>query len=636
MNKILTVFILTIGFIPEIFGQRPQYAVNLIPSALMEQANATVRDESTSIDMRSMTNMTIRIARTVTVHHKSGDQYGAVEVYYNKSRSVRSIKGEIIDENGQTVQQFSMRDFKDASASGHQNLYADTRVKSYQPVVHHYPYTITYEIEIRDNQNLLIPRWAPDYLYDVSVEQSTYSITVPRSEEIRIHEVNYHGQPVLTDDGKTKTYGWTLSGVAARRSEPFSPPRDLEATIVRVVPENFQYYRKKGSFSDWHGYGKWMYEELLADKRNLPTATANYIKALTAGATIPKEKAQILYKYLQEKTRYISIQIGIGGFEPFPASSVDQLGYGDCKALVIYMQSLLDVVGIPSYYCIVEAGSFKRDLTVDFANLSDGNHVILCIPFENDTTWLECTSQHLPFGFLGDFTDDRIVVACTEEGGKLMRTPRFGNNESLQHREAHFTIETDGTLSGTMETVFQGNQLDNHYYNMFQSQQEQRRNLMRWYNINEISFHQTHYKITDEDTLSVKEFLDLTIRNYVVNTKDFMILQPNIFNTASAISASRNRINKVYINRGYTDIDEIHFTLPEGYDSRILPVHKKVETPMAEYELRITVHDGVLTSYRTFQLREGIYPPESYQQFYDAMAEIRLFDLIKYNIPVQK
>lgn len=616
-----------------VYGQSNPYAVQLIPPGLREQANATVRDESIQIDMRSMNNMTIHISRSITIHNNSGDPHGSIEVYYNKARNIRNIRGKIMDESGNTIQQFSLRDFNDISASGQGNLYDDNRMKTYRPVIHIYPYTISYEIEIRENQNLLIPRWAPDYSYDVSVQRSTYSVTLPKTEEIRIHEMNYQGKYNLKEDSKTKSYTWTLIDVAAKRSEAFSPPRNQRATFVRIVPQHFQYYRKKGSFTDWYEYGKWMYEELLADKKILPPATVSHIKSMTAEAESPQEKARILYKYLQEKTRYISIQIGIGGFEPFPAATVDQLGYGDCKALVIYMQSMLEVVGIPSYYCVVEAGNFKQDMTAEFANMSDGNHVILCIPFANDTTWLECTSRDLPYGYLGDFTDDRIVVACTENGGRLMRTPKYGNDENMQYREARFAIDQDGSLQGTMETLFKGNQLENHLYNIKQNLQDQRKNLIRWYNIDGIGFDQVNYDISSFDSITVRELVGLRIKNYIVHTDNFMILQPNIFNSASTIPASRNRSNPVFINRGYTDIDIIRFEIPEGYSPVLVPVHKMVTTPMFEYELKMGLDNGVLTSFRSFQLKEGIYPAASYQQFYDAMAEIQSYDGIRYNIP---
>ena len=126
------------------------------------------------------------------------------------------------------------------------------------------------------------------------------------------------------------------------------------------------------------------------------------------------------------------------------------------QALVNYTQALLKAVNIDSYYCVVEAShDHKISLQNDFANM-EGNHIILCLPFKNDTTWADCTSQTIPFGYLGDFTDDRNVLACTPEGGKLMHTPKYNYKNNLESRKAEFAINEAGELSGTMKTIFKG------------------------------------------------------------------------------------------------------------------------------------------------------------------------------------
>ncbi len=55
---------------------------------------------------------------------------------------------------------------------------------------------------------------------------------------------------------------------------------------------------------------------------------------------------------MQDKTRYISVQIGIGGWKPMLADDVNKLGYGDCKGLTNYTKALLEAVDVPSYYTL--------------------------------------------------------------------------------------------------------------------------------------------------------------------------------------------------------------------------------------------------------------------------------------------
>ncbi|MNM87011.1 hypothetical protein D3C81_991810 [compost metagenome] len=526
------------------------------------------------------------------------------------------------------------KDFKDVSAVDNSTMFADSRMKVYIPDYHSYPYTIEYQYEVRHKQNLIIPSWTPEVSNNVSVEKSSYQFITPIGSEFRIESKNYKGNIKEEKTDKTVSKTWNAEQIPAKKEESYSPNPNLKRTSVLIVPKNFVYYGKEGNFSDWKEYGDWFSTKLLSKKQDLTEASKQKFISLTKNASSDQEKAKILYDYLQKNTRYISIQIGIGGLEPFPASEVDRLGYGDCKALVNYMGSMLSAVGIPSYYCMVEAGKRKENFHKTFANVQDGNHAILCLPFKNDTTWLECTSQNLPFGFLSNFTDDRDVIACTENGGVIMHTPKYSNAINLQLRNAELSLSDDGSIKGSLNTKFYGTQYENHMEILLASNNEKTKLLAEYYNIDNIDFEQVKYTEHKQDKPFIEENLSISIKNYAVKNGNKMLIQPNIFNTQSSISENKNRTEDIFIERGYIDIDSISIALPNNILKTITPEQKVIEKPFGKYEFKSEIKGNKLFTYRKLELFEGNYPASNYEDFFQFHKEVSGSDKGRYNLSI--
>ncbi|MBL1411121.1 DUF3857 domain-containing protein [Sphingobacterium faecale] len=608
-----------------------QYPASDIPKSLLIRANAVIREEQTSFDIDYST-VSQTVYKVITVLNKAGDKYAELLLHYNKSETIKNIKGQVLDEFGKQINKFSQKDFKDYSASNQINLFDDTRVKHYAPHSHTYPYTIIYSYEVKHNQNLFIPYWQPNYFSDLSVANSEYKLTSRINQTLRIESKNIPHPPQITTSENSKTYKWTVKDIKARKEEPFNPLYQQDIIVVKAIPESFQYFKKRGTVNSWSDFGKWVYENLLAGKQDLSPETKSKVKELTAHLDSDKEKARILYTYMQNRTRYVSVQVGIGGLEPYPASHVEKLGYGDCKALVNYTQALLKEAGIESLYCIVEAGYQKKNVDIDFPNAVDGNHIILCLPFEKDTTWLECTSNRHPFGYLGKFTDDRLVLACTSNGGKLLRTISYPYSANVQKRTGDLEITETGNIQGSIITKFTGTQFDNHFENMFNGERQQHELLKKYYDIDNISFSNSTYNLEQRTEPAIIERTDITVKNYVVRNGDQIIFLPNLFNTAKTIPESKNRINPVYINRGYTDIDSITYTLKQKIKQHIPPIHKNINSPMGNYELQIIAQKNKLIYYRKLEIKEGTYPVEDYTQFHEFMRKVAEADRGKFTL----
>ena len=612
------------------------YSADLIPSAMRNRANATIRNEETVVDMRSPDNVLYSVKQAITVLNKNGDENARLVIFYDKNKVIKSIKGEVYDEFGKLLSKFTQSDFKDESAVQGFSLFEDSRIKHFLPAVSSYPYTVVYTYEIRYKQNLNIPNWIPKPADDISVEKSTYTFISKPTDMVNIKTQNLSTNVEEKVDEKQKTLIWSVSNLPGVKPEPYSPLRNTYETYVKIAPKNFSYFNYKGNYTNWEELGKWYYENLLKNRNVLPPATIETIKALIKDEKTDKDKARKIYQYFQDKTRYISIQVGIGGYQPFTAADVDRLGYGDCKALVNYMQSLLNIAGIESYYCVVNLSSEKKSLDPTYASMNQGNHIILCMPLKGDTTWLECTSQKIPFGFLGDATDDRYVLACTENGGKLLKTPKYTAPYNLQHRKADLIIDDNGNLKGNTKTVFSGTQYDNHEEIISKSFIEQQKLLKTTYNIDNINFDKVSYSILKNEDPSIIENLSINIRNYcpINNNKMFVVL--NAFNVKRSIPEVRNRTMPVYLNRGYTDIDSLVYTLPENIISLTEPINHNFTSEFGSYISSAKMEGNKLTYYRKLVLNEGTFKPESYNQFFKFINDVNGADNLKLILSLKK
>ena len=619
---IICLFLLTTkGF------SQDNYDVALIPSALKIRANAVIRTEDMLVDMRAPNNVLLSVKKAITILNKNGDANAKLVLFYDKSTSIKNIKGEIYNASGKLTQKFNEKSFSDVSAADGFSLFVDSRVKHFLPAAQNYPYTVVYTYEIRNKQNLILPDWSPQPSDDVSVRSSNYTFICKAGDELRIKAQNFKDKPEETNDGKQKSITWKVRNISAIKSEPFSPDREVYQIAVKISATNFTYFNHDGSYSTWKELGRWIYDDLLKTRQTLNPATISIIKELVKNETNDKAKARKIYQYMQDKTRYISVQIGIGGFQPVSAEEVDRLGYGDCKALVNYMQSLLNIADIPSLYCVVEAGDRKVSLDPAYASMGQGNHIILCVLLKGDTTWLECTSQKIPFGFLSTFTDDRIVLACTPDGGKLLKTPKLTIESNLRIRKSELNVASNGDASGTVKTSYYGSQYDKNEEIIGKSFKEQQKLLTENYDIDNIVFGAIDFEVIKDIHPKVIEDISLDMRDYASVNNGKIYIRTNAFNTQTRLTDSKNRTLPVYINRGLTTEDTIIYNLPDNVSTEKLPeIESDYKSSYGTYVSKTTLSGKKLTYYRKLVLNDGTFPAESYADFYKFMSDVNSAD----------
>ncbi|MFW5699515.1 MAG: DUF3857 domain-containing transglutaminase family protein, partial [Bacteroidota bacterium] len=603
-------------------GKANKYPVSNIPEALTENAKAIVRSEEIHFSIDADFNAVETEKGVITVMNKNGFNQAVLVHYYDQFHKVTSITGTIYDGHGNKIERIKNAEIEDYSAFSGFSLYQDNRVKVYEPNVRVYPFTIEYEVVTKYKGLFNFPSWRVFKGYNVAVEKSSFTVEIPEIMRLNYYESCLQNGVESRKVNDRIQYTWSYENYPAIEPESYSTSIWQNSPLVYVTTNHFELDGVRGKLDSWASLGQWL-EVLQNEANNLPQHTIDEVRALVKDIPDTLGKIDAIYKYMQNKTRYVSIQIGIGGWKPFDAATVDQTGYGDCKALTNYMRSLLDAVGIPAYYTVVMAGSNAQPMITDFC-MNQFNHAILCVPYKEDTLWLECTSQNNPFAFTGTFTDDRDVLVVGADGsGRIAHTSVYGLNDNLQNRISRVNVDAQGNATSSVKTEFKGLLYDKVSGYLQAQTDEIKQDLYHSLDLSNFTINRFDYSMVNEYEPCISEELDLTIDGFARKMGNRLFFSPNLLSQrASVPKMTDDRISDVIIRRSYMESDTIFYTLANGYIPEGIPEPKTIASDFGEYLCKSEFSDGTLVYTRTLKMFKGQHPAERYPELVAFLKDV--------------
>ncbi len=598
------------------------YPYSTIADSLKTNAVAVKRYDEKRIEIISHEKAKIYTHYATTILNEAGDAYAGYTSWYNKFNSINYISGTLYNTDGKEIKHIKTKDCKDESYYDGFSLMSDDRKKKADFYCRDYPYTVEYEEEDEMNGIFSLDFWMPQSDEHIAVAFSKLTVVVPANFTFRYKQLNYDGEPVITQSGDKKIYTWQIKNVPAKVKEPFAPAWNELVTSVSVAPSDFKIAGYEGNMNSWSSFGMFM-NKLLKDRDVLPDALKQKIHELTDNIKKPEEKVDVLYQFLQQNTRYISVQLGIGGWQPFDANYVYTNKYGDCKALSNYMVAMLKEAGIKANYVLIEAGAYADNLAADFPS-NQFNHATVCVPLQNDTMWLECTNQTMPANYISNFTGNRQAILINENGGHVVNTLHYSCTDNLQVRNINAVIDDGGKLSTEVRSVYKCLEQDD-VHNMlhFQTKKEQLEHLKKEFDIP--TYDVAYYNYTEEPSSKpvIEENLKITADNYATITGKRMFIMPNLLTKNNyKFSTDDDRKFDVCLRYGYTYIDTIHIQLPAGYSLEAKPKDVSIQNDFGEYAIHFLWGENEIVCHRFFKRNEGRFSPASYNSlvsFYNAI-----------------
>ena len=568
-------------------------------------ADAVIEIDETFLVMERDGRVRETVHREIQVLTPAGrERHGILARGHDSFRRVRKMKGEIRDAQGETVRKLRRGDIEDYPATSSYSLYEDSRVQVGQLYHDAYPYTLIWDFEIEHDGLLNWPTWLPLRGED-PVLRASLTVDVPEGTALRFTGERFTVPPTERKERGRHVYAWTLTGLS-QNLEPLGPSWRDQVPALHLATDDFELDGHAGSLASWASLGQW-YHTLAAGRDDLPPQAVAEVERLVAGVEAPRERARLVYDYLQSSTRYVSVQLGIGGWQPFPASYVYERRYGDCKALTNYLGALLAVAGVPSFPALI--GNGQPDLDPDFPR-NGFNHVILFVPLADGDVWLEATSQTMPFGTLGAGSEGRWTLVVEPGSGRLLRTPQSEAEDNTQQRHVAVRLTSRGDAEVVAETRYRGHPLSTVRSALAQrSQEEQRAWWERTLDLPVVDLQVT----LDEDEAVATTF---TAPRYAVKAGSRLLFNPNVMEHWTFVPPPGEiRTQPVDLGYPFVDTDSVQVTLPSGFEVEAVPDPVSIETPFASYSAEATVDEGGLTYVRAVAVRARRLPPEEYDAY---------------------
>jgi hypothetical protein len=559
---------------------------------------------------------------TIQINNRFGDSYAEISLPYSKINKLSDVDAYIEDMNGKRIRDLKKSDITDKSAISNISLYEDDFSKDFELKHNVYPYKVIYTYKVTSKPFIEIADWSPAAFRLIPTRSAHLKVTLPKNYPYNRFEKNLV-EPCRIDSSATNiNLQWSGSYLNPIKSEIYSQYKNILPNVI-VVPLNFD-YGVEGSTKSWEAYGLWQHN-LLKGLDILPDTEKDKIKSLIEGKTDKREIVRILYHYMQDQTRYINVSIGIGGLKPYPASYVAENKYGDCKALSNYMMSLLNVAGIESFYTKINAGEQPESVNKGFV-CEQFNHIILGVPINKDTIWLENTDNTNPFGYIGPFIQNREALLVNSSHSKLIHIPALKKEDILNTKKLTFDIALKGTSKVTLNVTYRGEDFEtfNSVHSELNNEEKDKyiRDYMPFDNYEVMNW---DLKKLNRDTTLIELNATLNLNKLInpLGGEFYFSLYPC---RLPRFTLPANRSLPVELPFPICSTDSLIYILPTGFDLKTVLSPIMLNTKYGNYSLTSSVSKGKISFIKKFELFSGSYSLDQYPDFYSFIQTIKDID----------
>jgi hypothetical protein len=601
-----------------------------------DRTDAVLLYSEMNVTVLSKDKIRTQVRKAYKILRPNRREYGTVSVSFSPQRKIRNLHGWCIPAQGKDYE-VKEKDAVDRAFNDGE-LVDDVKYRVLQIPAADPGNIVGFEYEVEEQPFYLQDMWY--FQGEDPVREGHYSLQLPPGWEFKDSWLNH--SDVKAADGGNNLWRWTVNDVEGVRAEPDMPPvRGVAGQmIVTFFPPGG---RALNGFAAWDDMGKW-YGNLVSGRFEASPEIKQEVVALTASKSTQLQKMQALGLFVQHDIRYVAIELGIGGLQPHSAPEVFSHHYGDCKDKATLMRSMLQQIGVESYYVVINSrrGVVTRDMPAH-----DGfNHVITAIKLPEGVAgasliatmhhpklgrilFFDPTDELTPLGQIRGDLQDNYALLVTPDGGELIGLPQQPSAMNSIERTARLTLDSSGTLRGDVKEVRLGDRASSERWRLRTVSNEKDRikpieNLLAG---SLSSFRITKAALTNL-SLSDQPFgFDYSFESekYAKNAGGLLLVRPRVIGVKARglLETKEARKFPVEFEGPVRDTDKFEITIPPGYEVDDLPPPVDADYSFASYHSKTEIKGNVIGYSRTFEVKELSVPvdkTEDLKKFYRIIA----------------
>ena len=567
--------------------------------------------------------------RAVKILRPEGREEANFQLHFRQKEKVLSLHAWSIDKSGREYE-LKDKDFAERGAFDFE-LYNDIRLRTATAPAADPGAVVAFEFEVRRVSWLNHFDWG--FQEPIPVHEARFALQIPQGWEYRSY---WAGEAQATPEEKAGSAVWVLHDLPAIKHEPMSPARWALSTRLGLA------YMEPGqsakNAASWEAIGTW-YEQLSAGRRDPSPDLSQKARQLTSGKSDFDGKVRALTDFMQAEIRYVAIEIGVGGFQPHPATDVFRVRYGDCKDKATLLSSMLHEVGIESNYVVINT---RRGIVHPEVPSPFFNHMILGIELPADMKAdqyrsvvtaksgkryliFDPTDPYTPLGDLRGELQDSYALLVAGGKGELIHTPLFTPDANVLARTGHFTLTPDGVLAGDVEEDRTGDHAFQTRAELIHSNAQERaqkieRRLSR--SLQGFTLEKTDIQGLDHIQQKLVISLKLNQPGYGQVRGPLMLVRPRVLGEKGFALEKKPRHYPFQFEEASRETDTFEIELPKEYVVDDVPDPVKLDAGFASYESKIVVDGSKLRYSREFVRRDVLLGPERTEDLRKFLATI--------------